>query len=153
MAIQCAARCMTCLWVTEQLYLTNINPPPFLPNKNWRYLLAPLQSTVYGNLTCVAGNRLADDVRDSASMGPFRQNGLQASAGGPVLLLRVLVVVSDFRRPRRAMNILRIIGLRQHFDPGTPPKRTKIVTSCITIFVMLGCAVLVRKSICEVKTR
>ena len=99
------------------------------------------------------GNRLADDVRESASMGRFRQNGLQTSAGGPVILLRVLVAVSDFRRPRRAMNILRINGLPQHLNPEYPPKRTKIVTSCITLFLLLGCAVLVRKSVCEVKTR
>lgn len=42
------------------------------------------------------GNRLADDVRESASIGRFRQNGLQASAGRPVILLRVLVAVSVF---------------------------------------------------------
>jgi hypothetical protein len=98
-------------------------------------------------------NRLADDVRESASMGRFRQNGHQASAGRPVILLKVRVAVSDFRRPRKAMKILRLIRLRQHFEPRIPPKPTKIVTSCTTVFVMLDCAVLVRKSVCEVQTR
>jgi hypothetical protein len=84
-------------------------------------------------------------------MGRFRQNGLQTSAGRPVILLRVLVAVSDFRRPRRAMNILRIIDLHQHFQHGIPPKRTKIVTSCINLFLILGCAVLVRKTFCRLK--
>jgi hypothetical protein len=51
------------------------------------------------------------------------------------------------------MIILRIIGLRQDFEPGTHPERTKMVTCCIAVFLMLSCAVLVRKSVCEVKTR
>jgi len=62
------------------------------------------------------------------------------------------VADSDIRRPRTAMKILRIIGPRQHFGHGTPPKRTKIVTCCIAVCVILGCAVLGRKSVFEVKT-
>ena len=83
------------------------------------------------------GNRLADDVRESASMGRFRQYGLQASAGRPVILLRVIVTLSDFRRPRKAMNILRIIGLRQHIETRTHPKQTTGVGTLIVATIYL----------------
>lgn len=70
--------------------------------------------------------------------GTFQHERLQASDGRQLILSRASCGCLSFSTPRKAIKILRLIGLRQHFVPETPPIRTKFVICCITLLVNHG---------------